>query len=286
MTADTVGIIVSNVVAVASLSLVVYREFFSGPRLKAQLDRLGLLRINDGDRAVATAHVLIQELSSDSPSEGARAVLNSMPGLADATASRDTSQIAALLHERATKTGEKLSPPKAVISHLIENGAVGFPLYVPLLITNEGRRTAHVSSLMLTIAQGGERWLFHAVAEVELNSLLRRREDTRDEERVSRFFVGLAIAPQTTARIDAMFIPLMEHRGRQLNARSFVPGAAEATVRAFGADGRELLRTKSVKFEWAPERFLEAFLGNDMIDLVALEDQIDEVLESGGEILS
>lgn len=266
-------------VAMATLAWTVYRDLWPRDRLRTQIDRLGVLAAPAAVQEAVRLDALFEDLTGRQPSANAALLFALAPRLHEELHSLTRADLPGWI-ERAVPAGKFLyDPPHPLVRPWVSRPEAHVPLWLPLVITNTGRRVGHIGNVLLELRNPNnpeERWIYQAEAELDATRVVRRHLVAVDADRLQTAFVGVAVPPDQTTRLDLLMVPLRWHRDQAIMRQP--PGFGTFEVRATGfrpGGTRRAFRT-----DWAEVRILEretiaALLGGDVLINLSANAAVD-----------
>ena len=275
--------LITILISSVALGIVVFTQFVQGPRLTTQLTQINLMRLAGSNQSALLIEMLVDDLLSDDPSASARAVIAAHPQAAPQQGIQDQDKEQLRLALQDSARGDKLAyaPSPSRIEQYFGSLLLSPSFYVPLLVTNSGAKSGHISSLVLVAASTVDpnaKWAFSAFTEVNVSVLLDKSRPHADSERIKTIFNGLAIPAHGSAHVDALFIPQHDASKTIISTRNLPPGSYRWTVFGYSAEGRVLVRTKPIDHTVTAEALVEMFRGNDAVNFLVLEEHITDAL--------
>lgn len=266
-------------IAVATLAWTVYRDLWPRARLRTQLDRLGVFGVSRVVQQAVRLDALFHDLTGAQPSANASLLFALAPRLREELGVLTAADLPQWI-ERATLGGEfKYDPPQELVRPWVDRLEALVPLWLPLVLTNSGRQVGHIANVVLELRDARDpdrRWLYQAEAELDATRMIRRHLVEVEADRLQTAFVGVAIPPGQTTRVDLLMAPLRWHRDRSIVIQP--PGAGTFEVRATGF--RPGGTRRAFQTDWAQVRILEreviaSLLGGDVLINLSADAALD-----------
>lgn len=266
-------------IATGTLAWTIYRDLWPRDRLGTQVDRLGVLAVSTAVQQAVRLDALFHDLTGDQPSANASLIFSLAPRLREELGTLARSDLPRWI-ELAVPAGEfRYDPPHNLVRPWIGRLEALVPLWLPLVLTNTGRRVGHIGNVILELRNArspDERWLYQAEAELDATRMVRRHLVEVDADRLQTSFVGVAVPPDQTIRVDLLMVPLRWHRDRAIISQPPGCGTFEVCATGFRPGGtRQAFRT-----DWAEVRILEreiiaALLGGDVLINLSADEALD-----------
>jgi hypothetical protein len=266
--------------AVLALMIVFYKEFLQGARLHATLDRISLLRMPPNARDQIIHEALIDDILSPSPSLRAQEIAGGSRETRAAVPTGDRKMISAALVERIRTCGHiDYFPPAELTDRYFEDRRFFNNFYTPVIVSNSGRKTAYISSLVLLARSRKSKslWAFAALFTIDPLKILDSNAQT-DFSRVSGQFVGTAVEPLGSIEIHPWFIPITDSPHRKLSTGSMPPGSYEMRITGYGSKKDRLLTTNWTQYVLTRELLRESFAGKDSIGNLLVDQHLADAL--------
>lgn len=267
--------------ATAGLAVLIYRKWPRPGKLQATLDRISFLRVPPTARDELIHQSLLDDLLSDEPSPRAQAIAQHAREIGAAIATGEREKVSAALLERIRKHGQiDYFPPEAILEKYFQDRRFFNNFYTPLILSNPGRKTVRLSSLVL-VARATESkavWVFTACVTVDPLKILDQTANQTDLWRAKGQFIGAAVEPCGSTEIHPWFIPITDSARRQLADGSMPPGSYEMRITGYGADNRRLFSTHWSRYCLGREQLIQAFAGNDALGNLVQDAHIDDAL--------
>lgn len=279
--ARTLVSVISAIIAFVSLAAVLYKEFLQGAKLSTAVDRISLLRVPPSSRNDVTAEILLDDLLSGARSDQANALMDSVPGLRQTVNSRDRHQIRSVIEAYARDNPIVYDPPRVIIERYLQDRRFVTNFYVPLIIANSGRKTAHVSSLVVVCRDRSDRsktWAFVPYLSIDPKLLLPRPGETSDSDRIAGMFVGVSVPPMSAVHVDPWFVPLPDADNRIISRTNMPAGNYEVRVYGYGSNGKRLFRTGPTSLQISSEQLVNAFLGIDCVNNLTIDKHVSDAV--------
>lgn len=279
-----VGTIVAVILSSSSLGITVWKEFFAGAKLETAIDQVALLRLSAGNKIPVLLELLLDDLLSPAPTQGAQKIMGQFSAVQVALQTGNRQRLAAELMESASKPpGIVYDPPKEKIERFISDARFALNFYIPLIVHNSGKRSAHISSLVLTaesVADSSKKWAFTAFTEVNTTALIHRKLEHTDADRMAGLFVGAAVAAGETIRIDSHFVPINDAQNIIISRGPMPPGEYLMRALGYGPTGERLFETGRVKYKLTTDMMVGTLLGGDSMILVNNDAHVADAIQS------
>lgn len=151
------------IVSVLTFGFVIWEKIYPRYSLNAAINQIAFLRVPQNNASSLLRDMLINDLLSSESSEGAQRIIESNRDLKPLIESQDKEALYARVDKIAQHAGIGYDPPDKLVKDYLGDTRYVIPLYVPLVITNSGNRTANISTITLVLnnAKGGNRkWLY------------------------------------------------------------------------------------------------------------------------------
>lgn len=278
---NALGAAAAAAVAIAGLAVLACRKWRRSGKLQATLDRISFLRVPPTARDEIIHQALLDDLLSAQPSPRALAIAQHAREVGAAVSSGAREKVSAALLENIRKHGQiDYFPPEAILERYFLDRRFFNNFYTPLILSNPGRATVRLSSLVL-VARAIESkavWAFTACVTVDPLKILDQTANQTDLWRAKGQFIGAAVEPRGNHEIHPWFIPITDNvRGKLANG-SMPPGSYEMRITGYGADNRRLFCTPWSRYSLGREQLIQAFAGSDALGNLMLDAHIDDAL--------
>jgi len=250
--------IIIGLIAISSLTIVIYKEFLQGYSLHASIQPIYILRANGSPNNRFFVNLIQKDASSERPSESAVRFLKKHPEIKDIEI--DDPGVAKINPEIL----DSYAPPITHFQSIFRNYDIRIPFYIPLVIYNSGRKHAPLSKLALTIKRkddDGRKAFYTTFFEVNPRLLLDRSKYHSDQDRISNPFLGYAIGPGENLTVNPYFVQWTTSNKEFYNDFKLLPGFYEFQVFGFDPDNKIILKTKTTDFEISFERIRAVISG-------------------------
>ncbi|MHB1095615.1 MAG: hypothetical protein ACYC3F_05540 [Gemmatimonadaceae bacterium] len=266
-------------IAVATLAWTVYRDVWPRDRLHTQLDRLGVFGASAAVQQAVRLDALYRDLTGGQPSSSASLLFTLVPRLREELGALTRADLPRWIELAVPAGAFRYDPPQELVLPWVDRLEALVSLWLPLVLTNTGRQVGHVANVVLELRDARDpdkRWLYQAEAELDATRMIRRHLVEVEADRLQTAFVGVAVPPDQTTRVDLLMAPLRWHRDRSTVIQP--PGAGTFEVRATGfrpGGTRRAFRT-----DWAEVRILEreviaSLLGGDVLINLSADTALD-----------
>jgi len=281
----TIASLLMALISLISVAVLLYDQFFAGPRLSTQLSQVVLLRLPGINKSNLIVDMLLDDLLSDEPSQSARAIISANEGIKTAIEGR----IRPLLHGQLIEMqrgseGKKFTydPQVDRIETYMADDRFALSFAIPVVVYNTGKRPAHVSSLVLTVKKKDDLsqvWAFIPFVELSEGTLLQRSTGVSDQERFEKLFVGFAVGPNDSVRTMPVFVPIKQAKGETISNTNMLPG--DYLLELFGYDSKNalLFRTNAMDFSLIKEQVIGTFLGREAVHYLNTEGAASDAVE-------
>lgn len=276
--------VISIVIAVLSLSVVIYKEFIESYNISAHYDQIILLRLPAGNKNKILKDIVINELISGNPEFLNKEMYKSnpeiyakYPDIKDAAKKRDKDRLSQLFKELKIYN---YKPPENLIRKYFGVQAFSPSFCIPLIIANSGAKFAPITNLYLVInseEENDKRWLFRCFMEVDLKSLLERK-DKKDVDRISKLFIGTSIGPKEKIKLSPAFMPCWKIGEEEIISTSMTPGFYKTHIVGYGPDKQKVFETTPQKFHLSDTDLIKMFKGTDRSELIEPEEIMLELI--------
>lgn len=275
------GTVCALAMSLASLSIVVYIEFLASFKLTAQLDYLCLLRLPKANKSSLLLIMIVDDLLSDNPSRDAKELITASGDIQSAVQKRDRDLVSrGVIGLASPDKAINYNPtPERILRYAADaNFALSF--YVPLLVSNTGRRHSHVSSLILRITDmsGDGVWIYCPFTNINPAALLDRTVPRTDKNRTSGFFVGFTADSRATTRVDPQFVPIAQTESRLISKKKMLPGVYGFEVLGYTTDGKRVFTTDLVEHELTPDWFVRCFNDSDTTVYLSVDRDVEDAV--------
>jgi hypothetical protein len=269
------------VISLASLGIVAYKEFFEGPKLSSALDQIGTMRMGE-DKKHVLLELLTDDVQSSNPSPAATSLLVKSTNLQDALRSASRDRIQAELATIASRPGGiRYDAPDEAIRDYVLSKQFPIALYLPIIITNSGKRVGHLSSLTLVLESERQRrirYVFSAMAQIDPVIFMKIGPNQRDSDRLSGIFPGVSVAPGSSVHVHALMVPMLDIKRNHISDSYLRPGKYKLSVFGHGHDGQLLLRSPRINADFPESYFINAFKGSESINYLSSEANVLDAL--------
>lgn len=278
----SVATVVTTVISVASLAIVIYREFVQGPRLTSAVDQIVTLHLGEPDKKELLVDMLADDLLSGEMSPTGQQLAKSSTALRAAVGSKDRSAVRQEVVNLASRTRVNYDPTDDQIRQYLTNPRFALPLYLPIIIANSGKRVGHLSSLLLVLeskVNRSRRFVFSALAQIDPDKFLKRHEAKVDADRIAGMFPGVSIAPGSSVTVHALMAPMLHAHGKRISDTNLQPGDYWVSVFGYGHGEKLLLRSNRIGGLWPEKYFIDAFKGGESANYLTTEGYIEKALK-------
>lgn len=275
--------VVSAAVALASLLIVVFKEFVARGRLLAQLEHVGLLRLADDKRDALALDIIADDLLAETPSPQANAILARATDVRRAVSGRNRDLIKGSLVEASRNGALSYEATPALAARYFADKRLSPTFYVPMLVSNEGRRHLHVSGIVLLATSPDHpngQWAFVAFFEGDQKKILQRFPLAPEIDRIAGLFAGFSVPPGGTVRTDPLFLPLYEADKRPISPNSMPPGEYDLQATFYCGRSKRAAQTTKVRYMYSAERIVASLNGTDHMMYLNSEARVIDAVDS------
>lgn len=272
--------VISSLIALTSLGIVVYKEFFEGPSLNTSVDQVVTVHIGEAENRALLSRMLIDDLLSPTPSPSASQILSRFTAVRSAKLAGDRTQLEASL--AAISAGQQLiyNPTLEWAQSYFQKEGLPVGLYLPIIVANTGKKVGHISSIVLILEDSANKrvqFAYAAMATVDPSAFIRHKK-LPEAERLAGVFPGASIAPGTSETLHLFMVPMLDAEGKRISDSHLRPGKYRATIFGYGHGRKCLLRSPSAQCEWTAKQLFDAFNGSDAANYLSTEANISSAL--------
>lgn len=268
---DMIKIYLPILISLVALSIVLWDRVYPRYKLSSAINQIAVMRVPHNNIAPLLIRMLAADLSSGNPSDSALSISKQYPEIMDG-AKENPEQLLKNALKLASKNKVGYNPPDEIVSLFTDDELFQIPLYVPLVISNQGNRIANITTITLVITKEGEennKWLYWAVAELDEKLLVKRgKVPIKDGDRFSQSLGMVAVPPGSTIRLDPYFIPIKELDGVNIWPGNFKPDSYMVELRCYNDKNQLALSSQKVKLKLTEKVLIGAGQGNEVIDSV------------------
>ncbi len=265
MMIQAVGVIISVVVSLASLSIVLYKEFLQGYSLHSSLNQLIHLRMPGENKNSLLLDMLLFDFLSENPSRAARALLDNSSPLKAAAEGRDRERVKVELYAHLSKNPLDYAPPNGIMEQFFADLRFSPWFCVPLIVLNSGRKFAHIGSVLLIVQLKHDptrRWVFNALVELDLRTLIPvPGRAITDAEQMSGIFFGFSIGQNESIRVCPVFVPLQDADNQIISREPLPIGHYKVQVLGYGEGNKVVFRSNIEDFSIDKQGLIDSFNG-------------------------
>jgi len=270
------------ILSVIALFAVFWEKIYPRVNLFSSINKVGVLRMQQGNRGPLLRKMLSDDLMSKSKSQLAAKIIEENPYLQSFIDIQDDVGLMNQVDSIINKIGGiKYNPPPDIAQKYLDEPLFVFPLYIPLVINNSGNRTAYISTIVLKIWQKKNPdniWLYWAITELEEDKLIHRHEKYTDADRLESSFVMICISPSTKIEKNLFFVPIMTVNKQKIWRNNVKPGKYQCKILAYSPDGTKLLETDTVDFDLTDKYVFDSLIGSDSINDIKADEHFAKAL--------
>lgn len=258
-----------------------YKEFFETYRLSASVDQIFVMRIPTGNKQQLLLEMLLDDLLATQPSRNAQAILAEVPPALPLIQANNRDRLRVEVVEYSHTNPVNYDPPPELIEKYMLDPRYGASFHVPLIISNSGKKFAHVSSLVLIArlkSAPRRKWAFGALVEVDVAKLTKPGEIKVDADLMAGMFTGLAVPPGGSVRANPWFVPITDAKNQIISRSGIEPGEYELQVFGYGPRNKRVVQSRWIPFDLRKEFLIQAFLGSTGANSLTLEDHINDAV--------
>lgn len=278
--------LISLAISLLSLIIVFYKDFIQGSNLTTVLNTVVLVRVPENNKGALLEEMILDDLLSGRPSDQVQKIIENNPVIANGVKSRNRQITQNALRNYSiefSKTGNKLiydPTPEAVMKYFgHKNFTVG--IYIPLIISNTGRKTGDISTLTLKITSVSDpknKWVFGCFTEVRADEFTKFNSNQPYGTIVGKIFPGISIGPTSNYRLDALMIPLDEVNDKIISRTSIVPGKYKVQIIGFGSKNEKSLESNVAIINIQSKMLIDVFNGSNISTNLSLDDNVEKIL--------
>jgi len=151
---------------------------------------------------------------------------------------------------------------------------------IPMTLSNSGSQFAHISNLYMVITSKKnteDRWLYKCLLEIELKSLIQRKDKT-DADRAKGMFTGFSVGPKEKIIATPAFSSTWEIDGKEIIANSMTPGTYEMQIIGYGRDTKKIFETNITEYNLFESTLFKIFKGGDISQLLEPKDEMKKLI--------
>jgi hypothetical protein len=275
------GVISSMVFALASLLIVLYQEFFRGPKLHFAASQIGILRTPANDKKNLLMQMLVRDLLSGNRSPAAQQLVDTASGVRDAIQTGAPNLVTAAAATHSESSPINYNPPDDVFSEATHRLDFSLNFFVPISVHNSGKKTGHVRSLVLVLydeSNPSDRWVFTSFVELDAGRVLDRSAKLKDSDRIRGLFAGLSVAPSSSHQLTPWFTPIRNLDGQPIASRTISPGRYRVRLFAYDAAGNRNGEADLGVIALEIHNFRDFFSGSESLNWLHVEEDIRDAI--------
>lgn len=273
-------------IALLSLVLVFYKDFIQGAHLNTVLNTVVIVRVPENNKSALLEEIILDDLLSDHPSKQAQNIMNMSTPLVEVVKSKNRQIIQNTLKNfslEVSKTGKKIiyDPSSESIIKYFGNKNLTIGIYIPLIISNTGRKTGDISTLILKItslSNPQNKWIFGCFTEVRADEFTKFNSTQPYGTIIGKIFPGISIGPTNNYRLDAFMIPLEKINDKLISTTTLVPGKYKVQVIGFGSKNEKSLESNEAILNFQPKMLIDAFNGSNISTNLSMDESVEKIL--------
>lgn len=270
-----------------TLLTVFYKDFLKGSDLKTVLSTIVFVKAAENNRGVILEQIIINDLLSANPSQQALGFIQNSAELANSVKNRNRDQVRVSLGRLAkskAEVGSKLiyDVSENALQPYFGDKNIALSFYVPLNITNIGRKTGDLTSLMLyieSLENKDQKWVFSCFAEIRAEDFMKIVPNQPMGTIIGKLFSGISIGPSSNFRLDAHLIPMDIVKNKIISRISLMPGKYNVQIIGFNSSNKQCLLSNVSTISIDSKMLTDVFNGSNIAINLSAEDNISNFIK-------
>ncbi|WP_339703736.1 hypothetical protein [Algoriphagus aquimarinus] len=269
-----------------SLGIVIYKEFFGESKLETVLDNLIFLGCPEENRASIILEIILDDILSGRLNSQIETILKANPSIINAANFKNRELLKTHIIEHSNflnKMGQSIiyDPSEEEIKKYISNDSLPLSFYIPLNISNSGRRSGDISNIILKIIDKGNpknKWSYYCFAEFKSEDFLNDLNKPLGFS-IRRVFPGLSLPHGNSQRIDGFFIPMETANNKIISRKRMKEGEFTIQIIGYNSRSKRCLQSNISEFTLTTKTLIDSFNGINIMRNLSLENQIEKEFE-------
>lgn len=279
------GILISLIFSLASICIIIYKDFINGSKLETVLNTIVLIRLAEENKAGIILQILLDDLLSGRPSDQAIAIINAKPEIANAVRQRNreltsNNLINYSIELSSNGTGTIIyDASQESIQRYIGDKSFSQSFYVPLNIVNTGRKTGDITTLILKITSNSDKnlkWMYSCFTEIKADEFLSFNNSKPLGSIVGKLFPGISIGQGNNHRLDAFMIPIDSANRKIISTKSLHTGSYSVQIVGYNSRNKKCLESNISNLNLEIKTFVDIFNGSNIVQNLTMESHIEK----------
>jgi len=248
------------IISLIALSIVIYRDFFQGAKLKASINQVVLMRLAEKNKENLTLKTFLEEISSIKNHKLKFNISDSDYRLIQNNYADNQEKIKKLIKKI------EYAPPVNVLEKYFDDYEFASSFYLPLTINNIGRKHAFVNSLVVIFEKADDvekKWAYVPFLLVNKNAIVDRTRKYKDSERLKEIFCGISVGPSDNITVHPLFTLYFKEDIKNIIATSIIPGKYNVTLYGYDQFNKQILKTNTIVYTLTKNNLIDSYRGLD-----------------------